>query len=287
LFLERPAIIEAFNQDSRRFGIVSYGLSEDDAWNWRYGAYKSQDIQNLGTVLSTPFVEDYQAEFAGRLANTLWYDQGSGGRGYAHWAIVGTAASTDPTAPTTSTARFQTRPEARTENRWIDTGIIPGADSYQLLGLESVLNFGPLHIEAEYQHVLMQRVDADDLQFGGGYIYASWFLTGEHMVWDRETGQLGRAIPFTNFFRVRTDEGIDGGWGAWQVAARYSHADLTNRDIRGGISDEITLSLIWYFNPNSKLIFNCITGDIRDRAPVDGQTAANFTILGTRLLVDF
>jgi hypothetical protein len=33
--------------------------------------------------------------------------------------------------------------------------------------------------------------------------------------------------------------------------------------------------------------FNCISGSIRDHAPVDGQTAANFTILGTRLIVDF
>ena len=108
------------------------------------------------------------------------------------------------------------------------------------------------------------------------------------MQWDRQTGQLARTQPFTNFFRVRTtNDVIDGGWGAWQVAARYSHADLSNLNIHGGISNEVTYSLIWYFNSHSKLIFNCITGDIRDRRPADGQTAANFTILGTRLAVDF
>jgi phosphate-selective porin OprO/OprP len=287
IFLERPAIIEAFNQDSRRFGIQSWGYSDDLTYNWRYGVFKSQDIQNLGTVLSTPIVEDYQAEIAGRLARS-WYDEESDGRIYAHTGIAGTVANTDPTAPLDSTAHFQTRPEARTERRWLDTGVIPGANNYELMGLEGVFNYGPLHIEGEFQHVWMQRLSLQDLNFGGGYVYVAWMLTGEHMPWDRQTGQLARAEPFNNFFRVRTtDDGIDGGWGAWQIAARYSHADLSNLDIHGGISNEVTYSLIWYFNSHSKMVFNCITGDIRDRRPADGQTAANFTILGARFAVDF
>jgi phosphate-selective porin OprO/OprP len=288
IFLERPAIIESFNQDSRRFGIQSWGFSQDLAYNWRYGAFMSQDIQNLGTVLTTPGFEVYQAEIAGRFANTIWYDEGSKGRGFAHWAISGTAANTDPNAPVNSTAHFQTRPEARTENRWLDTGVIAGANNYELMGLEGVFNYGPLHIVGELQQVWMQRTNMDALQFNGGYIYVAYFLTGESMVWDRETGQLGRVQPFTNFFRVRTTRDvIDGGWGAWQVAARFSHADLTNLNVMGGVSNEVTFSLAWYFNSHSKLIFNCITGDIRERRAVDGQTAANFTILGTRLAVDF
>ncbi|HMC12427.1 MAG TPA: porin, partial [Pirellulaceae bacterium] len=287
IFLERPAIIDAFNQDSRRFGIQSWGFSEDQAYNWRYGVFNSQDIQNLGTVLTTPN-EVRQAEIAGRFANTIWYDEGTNGRGFAHWAIAGTVANTDPAGPPNSTAHFQTRPEARTDTRWLDTGVIAGASNYELLGLEGVFNYGPLHIEGEYQNVWMQRTSADDLNFSGGYVYVAWFLTGENMVWDRQTGQLGRVQPFTHFFRVRTtDETIDGGWGAWQVAARYSHANLSNLNIHGGISDETTFSLVWYFNSHSKLFLNCIIGDIRDRRPVDGQTAGNFTILGTRLAVDF
>jgi phosphate-selective porin OprO/OprP len=288
IFLERPAIIEAFNQDSRRFGIQSWGYSDDLAYNWRYGAFMSQDIQNLGTVMTTPGFEVYQAEMAGRFANTIWYDEGTGGRGFAHWAMSGTLANTDPNAPANSTAHFQTRPEARTENRWLDTGVIAGADNYELMGLEGVFNYGPLHIEGEFQQVWMQRVNMDSLQFNGGYVYVAYFLTGESMVWDRQTGQLGRVQPFTNFFRTRTTKNvIDGGWGAWQVAARFSHADLTNLNVMGGVSNEVTFSLAWYFNSHSKLIFNCITGNIKERRPEDGQTAANFTILGSRLAVDF
>src|SRR5581483_5311504 len=158
IFLERPAIIEAFNQDSRRFGIQSYGYTDDLAYNWRYGAFMSQDIQNLGTVFATPFNGVYQGQAAGRLART-WYDEGSDGRVYAHAAIAGTVVNTDPSGQSSSTAQFRTRPEARTESRWLDTGVILGANNYELLGLESVWNYGPLHVEGEYQQVWMNRID--------------------------------------------------------------------------------------------------------------------------------
>jgi phosphate-selective porin OprO/OprP len=288
VFLERPDIVEAFNQDARRFGVCSYGFSDDLAYNWRFGAYMSQDIQNLGVVQQTSLGEDYQAEIAGRFANTIWYDETSDGRGYAHWAISGTAASTDPTGEPTSTARFQSRVEARTSQRWLDTGIILGADDYQLLGLEALLNVGPVQCVAELEQVWMRRIADSNLYFSGGYVYVSYFLTGEHMTWDRELGILDRVQPFENFFLVDTyDDCVAGGWGAWQVAARYSHADLSDADINGGIANEFTFAMNWYWNSYSKMQFNAIYGEITDRRPVDGQTEAFFTILGTRFIVDF
>jgi phosphate-selective porin OprO/OprP len=289
VFLERPDIIEAFNQDARRFGICSYGVSDDEAWNWRFGPYMSQDLQNVGVVFTSDPLEVYQAEFAGRLANTIWYDEASDGRGFAHWAISGTAANTDGNAPaTSSTARFQSRVEARTSQRWIDTGVIPGGDFYELMGLEGLINLGPVQVVSEYQQVWMQRDGFDDVSFHGGYCYISWFLTGESMAWDRETGQLDRVEPFENFFLVDTHaDGVEAGWGAWQTAVRYSHADLTDRDIRGGIANEVTFALNWYWNPYAKLQFNAIYGDIEQRRPVAGFTHANFTILGARMAVDF
>jgi phosphate-selective porin OprO/OprP len=288
VFLERPDIVEAFNQDARRFGICSYGFSDDLAYNWRFGAYMSQDVQNLGIAQQTAIGEDYQAEAAGRFANTIWYDESSDGRGFAHWAVSGAAASTSPFDPLTTTARFQSRVEARTSQRWLDTGPIAGADHYELLGLEALVNVGPVQWVAEVEQVWMHRIGDPDLYFYGGYTYVSWFLTGENMTWDRETGQLGRVQPFENFFLVDScDDCVAGGWGAWQVALRYSHADLSDENINGGIANELTFAMNWYWNPYSKMQFNAIYGEITDRRPIDGQTNAYFTILGTRFIVDF
>ena len=37
--IERPFIVEAFNQDSRRLGVSSNGVSEDQSANWRVGVW--------------------------------------------------------------------------------------------------------------------------------------------------------------------------------------------------------------------------------------------------------
>lgn len=286
VFLERPAITEALNQDARRFGLQSFGYSEDLRYNWRFGGFMGRDIQSIGTVTASPMAQDYQAEFAGRLASTPWY--ACDGRNYIHWAFAGTVASTDGNAPAdVTTARFRSRPEARTTGRWLDTGVISGADSYQIAGSEGVLNVGSLQVVGELQQAWVQRNDALDVAFHGGYVYAAYFLTGEYMPWDRKTGQLDRIKPIHNFFMARDPGDKEPGWGAWQVAIRYSYADLTDADIMGGIENNMTLGLNWWWNPYARLQFNYIYGRIHDRRPIDGFTEGDYHILGTRVNVDF
>ena len=125
VFIERPFVVEAFNQDSRRLGISSNILSEDQSWNIRYGVWNQQLTQN-----TDGFVGDhYQLEFAGRIAKTAWYDESSGGRGWAHFAISGSAGVPDGRGGPNNQAEYRTRPEARSDNRWLDTGEISGANA--------------------------------------------------------------------------------------------------------------------------------------------------------------
>jgi phosphate-selective porin OprO/OprP len=113
-------------------------------------------------------------------------------------------------------------------------------------------------------------------------------LTGEHVPYKRSGGTIDRVKPFENFFLVnRCGNGGGGGWGAWQLALRYSYLDLTDNDIQGGVEDNITLGLVWYLNPYSSFQFNAVYGDIEKHAPVGGFTDGHFTAIGTRLRVDF
>ncbi len=113
------------------------------------------------------------------------------------------------------------------------------------------------------------------------------------MPWDRKTGQLGRPKPFQNFWIVNTcDDCTEAGWGAWQIAARYSFADFNDHDIYGGQSDILTIGLNWYWNPNSRLQFNYLHGQISNsntsRAAMSGGPASgNFNSFGARFMVDF
>ncbi len=293
VFLERPYVIEAFNQDARRFGIQSYGVSDDEAWNWRYGVFNQRLIQDEGNYIS----DHWQSQIAGRLANTLWYDEGSEGRGYAHWAISGTWANTDGNAADDNFSgsgrnegQFRTRPEARTNARWLDTGAIAGADDYTLLGLEGLINVGPFQVTSEYQNVWLEREGGTNLRFQGAYVYVSYFLTGEHIPWVRRTGTLGRVEPFENFFLVDTcSDGVRGGWGAWQIAARYSMLDLADDDIQGGIGQSFTAGVNWHWNPWARVQFNYIYGDIQANGlnAVGGIDSGDYHLFGTRFMVDF
>ena len=175
--IERPLGVEAFNEDARRVGLQSYGVSDDKVYNWRYGAFMSENVQNSGKIFATTENGVYQAEFAGRFAKTFWYDEQSDGRNYGHWGVSGSVANTDPNTANNQ-ARFRTRPESRTSSRWLNTGRIVGADRYALWGIEGALNFGPLNIQSEYQVVQVHRLADPSVVFQAGHIQAAYWFTG-------------------------------------------------------------------------------------------------------------
>lgn len=293
VFLERPLVVEAFNIDARRLGIQSVGVSENLAWNWRWGVFNQRLIQDEGVYIG----DHWQSQIAGRIANTAWHDGHSGGRGYLHWALAGTWANTDGDADNenfagsgVNEARFSTRPEARSVRRWLDTGVIAGAESYTLLATEAVLNLGPLQLVAEQQNVFVERSSADRLYLHGGYAYASYFLTGEHIPWNRELGVIGRVIPREDFFLFNTRRGVCGGLGAWQLALRWSYADFADGDLLGGDGRSLTFGANWYWNPYAKLQLNYLYGEIKDNdlnAPAGAPTFGDYHALGTRFVIDF
>ena len=294
VFIERPTVIEAFNGPIRRLGVAAYGVSDDLRYNWRYGVFNLEPVRadgiSLGDRFGGNFGDGLRLQAAGRAATTYFYEDG--GRDYGHFAVAGTVGNPgggdrfDPRDRTE--ARFRTRPEVLTANRWLDTGPLPDADAFGLLGLEHVYNRGPLQWTTEAQAVRVGRDrGADDAGFWGAYSYVSYFLTGEHLPWSRESGTLGRVTVREPFAPAA------GGWGAWQVAGRLSYLDLNDADIFGGRATSLTLGLNWYWNDNAGLQLNYVRGRIEDSSVVDGVGGAgppvdsDYDLLGVRFRVDF
>ncbi len=291
-FLERPAVIEAFNEDARRIGLTMYGHSDDESVNWTYGVYNLERTQDDGQFIG----DSLQLSLNGRIAATPWYDETSGGRGYLHLAVAGMYARPDGDEPSGSGAgdvnsndgRFRTRSELRSSARWLDTGRITNAEHYEILGSEMALNVGAFQFVAEYQTTWLQIGGAEDVFFHGGYFQASYFLTGEHSPIERTKGVIGRVKPFENFFVVdRMSGGTGWGLGAWQVAARYSFLDLTDGAVTGGEGGTFTAGLNWWWTPYSRMQFNYLYGQIDNRGPIGGFSSGNFHAIGTRWMVDF
>lgn len=285
VFLERPFVVETFNEDARRLGITMYGNCEDDSFGWVYGLYNLENVKDDGEYRG----DSLQLSGNARLFGSPWYDEQSDGRYYFHWGLAGMLAHPDgnnvPAATNDNESRFATRPEARSVGRWLDTGRIPGAEWYEIAAVEGILNVGPLQIVGEFMTNWLQRDDTTpgtgpDLMFHGGYVYVSYFLTGEHIPYDRGSGTIDRVVPFENFF-------LGHGCGAWNVAVRYSYLDVTDGDIAGGVGHSVTGAVNWHWNPFAKLQFNLLYGDIDDHADVGGYTSGHYLIAGTRIAVEF
>jgi phosphate-selective porin OprO/OprP len=153
--------------------------------------------------------------------------------------------------------RLRQRPEANvTSIRLVDTGSIAEVDDLLLWGLEAAWVNGPFSLQAEYMSMDISRDGGlPDLRFSGYYLFGSWILTGESRRYNFDRG------VFTNP-RVGALAGR-GGIGAWELAARFSQVDLSDRvggpgAVPGGEQSNMTLGVNWYPNDNLRFMLNWI-----------------------------
>ncbi len=176
--------------------------------------------------------------------------------------------------------RFRARPESHiADTRLVDTGTIGNVDDFYRYGAEVAGAMGPVSLQGEYIYTDVERNVNDNLDFHGWYALASWFLTGESRAafYKPERGAFDRVKPFANF-------GYGGGWGAWELAARYSGIDLNDEDIFGGEEQNFTFAINWYPNPNIRLMSNYVHVVDVDEGDFDGVDPNIFQF---RAQVDF
>ncbi len=133
------------------------------------------------------------------------------------------------------------------------------------------------------------RTGVGTAPFDGGYIFVSYFLTGENRVYERKEGVFGRVKPYENFFRVRTEDcNICTGKGAWELAYRVDYLNLNTLAPGAGRVVNHTFGINWYLSPYTRLMLNYVHSETTDRtvaAALPGRGVAD--ILETRCQVDF
>jgi len=174
-----------------------------------------------------------------------------------------------------SVVRYQSRPESYLAGYLIDTGDIDARGSGAIAAEIAYVN-GPLTLQAEVIDSLVRKNSEADLNFFGCYASASWFVTGENRPYDRIGGQFNRIIPRRNF-----DWG-HGGWGACELAARFSYTDLDDHDVHGGRMALALGEFNWYLHSHVRWMFNAGGGHVSG-----GAHDGNVVIFQTRIGVDF
>ncbi len=171
--------------------------------------------------------------------------------------------------------RYRSRPESHQAPRVVDTLDVAASGAY-VMGVEAAWIDGPLCLQGEFLRVAVENGDAPDVDFHGFYTSASWFLTGESRPYDRTRGSLARVVPHRNF-RLR-----GGGWGAWELAGRFSHVNLNSQGVAGGRLTMGTVALNWYLHSHLKWRFEHGIGRLEGRDP-----EGNIRQFQTRFEVDF
>ncbi|GJL79666.1 MAG: hypothetical protein NPINA01_26550 [Nitrospinaceae bacterium] len=175
-----------------------------------------------------------------------------------------------------ATFRFDSKPESNlTATNFVDTGAFSARQAHRFGG-ETAVVFNSFSVQGEYTLVKVNRPSGlSDVDFHGGYVMLSYFLTGEHRKY--KSGVFSRVTPNKNFLEGR-------GLGALEVAVRLSTIDLNAGGIAGGQEDNITAGLNWYLNPHVRVLFNYVHADITGAPAID---RGNLHVFQFRFQVNF
>ena len=119
-----------------------------------------------------------------------------------------------------------------------------------ILGGEFAYVNNSLSVQVEYLQTTV--IGATETDISSYYGQISYFLTGENRPYKSSLDGFGRVKPNNNYG--------SGGKGAIELIARTSSMDLTAAN--QGTLNDITLGVNWYLNPNTRVMFNYVIGEM-------------------------
>lgn len=266
-------------------GIAIHDSYGEDTGTWNIGVYKPTN----NVFAFNAHTGDYAV--TGRVTKLLWYE--AEGADLLH---IGVGARQFTSV--NDQMRYRTRDAIRAgvSQVWpvpADTGTL-FANTGQFLDPEIAAVHGPWTFQTEYlmnwTHDVRKSaagpVLAEQVFYSGGYMQLFYFLTGEHDNYSKERAAFDRVKPRENFFLVRSEGCVHSGWGAWQIGARYNYLNLNSNGINGGILNNYTVGLNWFWNPNMKVQFNYMLTD-RNSAAAAGLGDGTIHGIGMRFAHDF
>lgn len=285
-FMER-ALPNVF-APGRQFGLCCYQHTPNNRFTVAYGVFFDRAAMDHGPLTDDPrqinkqLVDDEQGiDVPIRVTWNPIYT--AGGRGVLH-AGAGCVWTDDRD----DLVAFSALPEVHEGAAQLSTGLLAIREYYRT-NLELAAVYGPFSVQSE---LFYTHGDAPagfyDRDLYGAYVYGSWFLTGENRVYDQRSGSFCRVKPNTNFWIVKTCDGCCAGWGAWELAARWSYLELEGEPGIGPLEGRMydtTVGLNWYWNPQTRVMCNYIhsEGEVNYNLREKNHT----DVLAVRFQVDF
>jgi phosphate-selective porin OprO/OprP len=243
---ERPAPLDAM-LPARNVGVVWSGNAAGTRMSWQGGIFNPW----LDTDDS---ISDAPTQLVGRVTGVPWSSTDS-----SNLIHLGAGLRYSNTK---AGVRYFNEPEFNQSPIYVDTGEIEADGSYTM-DLEASWRKGPFWLSSE---VLRTRVDAPvegELNFSGYHISGTWSLTGEMRSYNTRGGVFNAPPVARSVYQ--------NGWGAWELMARYSYTDLTDRAIDGGEMDIWSVGARWWLTPFFSVDLNWRAIEL-DRFGVTGES---------------
>ncbi len=258
----------------RQIGVMAHGVNQEEDFTWALSGFRFP---------TDPFGAQIGDSGGYGLATRLTGVVLSGEEGLLH---IGGAYSL--INPSSDVVRYLTPPEVFISDLgaaaflpsgipfivppFVDTGFI-ATDTTNLFSGELATTVGSFHAQSELVCAVVDRQGGSTVSFSGVSAQAAYILTGEHRPYNRKQGVLGRIVPNHPFGK--------NGYGAWELAGRWSYLDLNDADIAGGRLNDLTFGLNWYLNRFTKFQLNYIHAMLD--SPVNGESDADIVVARAQL----
>jgi phosphate-selective porin len=228
---------------SRNLGVQLSNTFLNERATWAVGAYNNW-------LTTSSRISEAGKDFAARVTGLpLWADEGAS---YLHVAMSLRYVGAD-----SGVLRFKGTPASNVASNYVDTGNMAGNHAWNT-GFEALWNSGPYSLLGEYVSSSVRSASSADPHFSGGYVTASWVITGEHRPYDRKAAYARRVLP-------------SGRWGAWELMARYGRVSLEDAEVHGGTMHGGWAGVNWWATRRWK--FSVSAGEVTlERFGLSGNT---------------
>ncbi len=270
-FMER-SLVATFSP-VRNTGFAAHNTALDKRILWQAGVFKDTNDSAFS------FDDDGMWNLGGRLVGVPLYEDD--GEKVVH---LGFSYSHQFRGGSDFMLRYQQQPASHLAPHLADTEEAIPTNGINLINPEIAVVWGPASFQAEY---VRSFVNGDDgmrnSTFWAAYAQLSYFLTGEHRNYKFGSGSFGRVKPSANF------NPMNGDWGGFEVAVRYSYLDLNDKLVRGGKIWDITAGINWYLFPNTRFSLNYVHSELDNRliSPDPDDVDGNADIVQARFQLDF
>jgi phosphate-selective porin OprO/OprP len=243
VFMER-ALTTMFSS-GRNLGVMVHNEVPNTAFSWEAGSFRTGFFDVFGKSKFTGY--NVMGRFSGIVA------QNKSGSKFIHLGVGLKQSKLD-----LSSFKISARPESHLALKYITSGTLEDIKGTTEAQAEIVLQSGNLSFQGEMVHTFAYLEGANRSSsayyFPAFYGQVSYMITGESRNYRGGRKGFGKVKPAKSVFK--------GGTGAWEIAARYSRANLNSQDVTGGILNNTTFGVNWYPNSITRISANYIFANV-------------------------